>query len=81
MNNNAKAKEGKTPPSTYGVLGLMEWNALIPVGRSTLRVHFSGGTVTGFGVTPAKFTTDNPAVQLLIEQSHWFRSGRIFRIA
>ncbi len=45
---------------TYGVNGMMEWNAIIPVGRTSVRVHFTGGTVTGYGVSPATFTTDNP---------------------
>lgn len=41
---------------TYGVNGMMEWNAIIPVGRTSVRVHFTGGTVTGYGVSPATFT-------------------------
>jgi len=62
---------------TYGVNGMMEWNAIIPAGRTTVRVHFTGGTVTGYGVSPATFTTDNPAVIHLIEHSHWFRNRKI----
>lgn len=62
---------------TYGVSGMMEWNALIPAGRTTVRVHFTGGTMTGYGVSPATFTTDNPAVIHLIEHSHWFRNRKI----
>lgn len=62
---------------TYGVTGMMEWNALIPAGRSTVRIHFSGGTLTGYGVTPATYTTSNPAVMHLIESSFWFKTGRI----
>ena len=62
---------------TYGVAGMMEWNALIPVGRTTLRVHFTGGAVPGYGVSPATITTDNPAVIHLIEQSHWFKKRKI----
>ncbi len=65
---------------TYGVNGMMEWHAMIPVGRSVLRVHFSGGTVTGYGVTPATFTTDNPAVIYLIENSYWFRKNKIIKL-
>ena len=65
---------------TYGVMGMMEWNALIPVGRSTLRVHFSGGTLTGYGATPATFTTDNPAVMRLIEDSYWYKIRKIRKI-
>lgn len=62
---------------TYGVNGMIEWNALIPAGRTTLRVHFKGGSVTGYGVSPAIFTTDNPAVIHIIEHSHWFRDRKI----
>ena len=62
---------------TYGVNGMMEWNAIIPVGRTSVRVHFTDGTVTGYGVSPATFTTDNPAVIHLIENSHWFRHRKI----
>lgn len=65
----------------YGVEGMMEWNALISAGNCTVRVHFSGGTVTGYGVTPATFTTGNPAVMHLIEHSIWFRSGKIKLLA
>ncbi len=65
---------------TYAVAGMMEWNVLIPAGRSTVRVHFSGGTVTGYGVSPATYTTENPAVMHLIEASFWYRSGKIKRL-
>lgn len=63
---------------TYAVRGMMEWNALIPAGRSTLRVRFSGGSATGYGVSPATFTTNNRAVQRIIEESSFFRNGKIF---
>lgn len=62
---------------TYGVAGMMEWNALITAGRATVRVHFTGGTVTGYGVTPATFSTDNSALQEIIENSYWYKKGRI----
>lgn len=80
MKEKNKVKEQPPVSTTYGVMGLMEWNALIPIGRSTLRVHFSGGTVTGYGVTPATFTTDNPAIKHLIETSYWFQSKKIVKI-
>lgn len=75
-----KTTNEKPKTVTYGVNGMMEWNALIPAGKSTLRVHFSGGTATGYGVSPAIFTTDNPAVMHLIETSYWYRIGKIIRI-
>lgn len=61
----------------YGVKGLMEWQALIKVGKATLHVPFTGGTLTGYGVTPATFTTSNVFYQKMIEDSDYFRSGKI----
>lgn len=62
---------------TYAVKGLMEFQALIPAGRSVIRVPFTGGSLSGYGVTPATFTTSDPAMQHLIELSADFRRGRI----
>lgn len=62
---------------TYGVKGLMEWQALIKVGKATLHVPFTGGTLTGYGVTPAMFTTSNVFYQKMIENSDYFHSGKI----
>ena len=63
---------------TYGVNGLMEWDTTIPVGKATMKVHFSGGSLTGFGVTPATFTTEDPMKQMIIEKSDYFKRGKIF---
>ena len=68
---NAKRK-------TSGVSGYMEWVALIECGKATVKVHFSGGSLTGYGVTPAEFTTQNPMTQAIIENSKEFKSGKIF---
>lgn len=56
----------------------MEWVALIECGKATVKVHFSGGSLTGYGVTPAEFTTQNPMTQAIIENSKAFKSGKIF---
>lgn len=56
----------------------MEWIALIECGKATVKVHFSGGSLTGYGVTPAEFTTQNPMTQAIIENSKEFKSGKIF---
>lgn len=56
----------------------MEWVALIECGKATVKVHFSGGCLTGYGVTPAEFTTQNPMTQAIIENSKEFKSGKIF---
>lgn len=62
---------------TYGVNGLMEWDTAIPVGKAIMKVHFSGGSLTGYGVTPATFTTEDPIKQRIIENSDYFKSGKI----
>lgn len=56
---------------------MMEWVALIPTPCNMMRIRFSGGSLSGYGVTPATYSTDNPAIQHLIENSDFFRSGRI----
>lgn len=62
---------------TYGVAGLIDWNAKIPVGKASLSVHFTGGALTKYGVTPAEFATADPVVQHIIEHSGYYTSGRI----
>lgn len=62
---------------TYGVRGLMEWICQIPVGKAHTRVEFSGGTLTPFGITPAKYTTSDPLKQQIIERSDYFKEGKI----
>ena len=61
----------------YGVIGMMEWHALIPIGKSSLNVKFTGGTLTGYGVTPAKYTTSDAVIQKMIENSEHFKNGKI----
>lgn len=62
---------------TYGVVDLIDWNARIAVGKACMSVHFTGGAITKYGVTPAEFTTTDPFTQRVIEDSEYFRSGRI----
>lgn len=62
---------------TYGAPGLMEWQALIPAGKTTVRINFSGGAMSGYGSFPARFSTDNEALQRLIENSTYFADKRI----
>lgn len=62
---------------TYGVSGLMDWTTQIKVGKGSVSVHFTGGALTAYGVTPAKYSTSNPFFQSVIENSNQFKSGRI----
>lgn len=61
----------------YGAAGYMDYVVLLPVGAGKVRVHFTGGALTAYGVTPAEFTTDSPFIQRVIENSHYFKDGRI----
>lgn len=62
---------------TYGVEGYMDWQCEIPIGRARAIVHFTGGTMTTYGVTPAEYSTGDPVKQRIIEGSPQFKSGRI----
>lgn len=62
---------------TYGVSGLMDWTTQIKAGKGSVSVHFTGGALTAYGVTPAKFSTSNPFFQNVIENSEQYKSGRI----
>lgn len=62
---------------TYSAKGLMEWQCQIVVGKTLMHVPFTGGTQTGYGVTPAKYTTSDPVIQAVIEHSDYYRRGRI----
>lgn len=63
--------------TTYGVYNLIEWHALLRMGKATVKVHFTGGSITTQGVTPATFTTENPVIQFAIEKSPEFACGKI----
>lgn len=65
---------------TYGVIGINEWHTNIPLGKASVRVSFTGGATTLNGVIPAAYTTDNPIVQMAIERSQAFLSGKIKKI-
>lgn len=66
---------------TYGVSGMMEYQAIIKIGKATMKVPFSEGSMTAMGVNPARFTTENYMVQQAIEQSGEFRRGRIYKVS
>lgn len=65
---------------TYGAPGLMEWQAQIKVGKATFNFCFSGGTLTGYGVTPAIYTTSNKVYQAIIENSNYYKTGKIILV-
>lgn len=67
----------KKSRKVYGVYNIVEWLAIIKAGKASVKVLFSGGAMTTQGVTPATHSTTNPVVQLAIERSSDFRSGKI----
>lgn len=78
-----KENRNRRSPLTYGVNGLMEWMVYLPTGsthKPYIPVCFEGGQISGYGIAPAKFTTSDPYIQQLIEQSEWYRRGKIFII-
>lgn len=62
---------------TYGVFGMMEYQSIIKIGRATLKVLFTDGSITSLGQTPAQYTTSDFIVQHAIENSSDFKRGRI----
>lgn len=62
---------------TYGVYGMMEYQTIIKIGRATLKVLFTDGSMTAIGQNPAKYTTNDFLVQRAIENSSEFKKGRI----
>ena len=64
---------------TYAIRGYLEYEALIPVGSGKVRIHFDGGSLTGYGSTPATFSTCDRVLQTIIEKSELWKSGKITR--
>lgn len=62
---------------TYGVTGMMEYQAMVPVGKRYVGVLFSDGTVSAFGMNPATYTTESLLMQQSIERSSDYKRGLI----
>ena len=61
----------------YGVRGLMDWVAIIRVGKASFHIPFKGGSMTAFGIVPATYMTADKAMQHIIENSDYFKDGKI----
>lgn len=62
---------------TYAIYGLIDFKCEVQAGVMQIPVEFSGGHVSGYGITPAVFTTADPVLQRSIERTSLFTSGRI----
>ena len=60
----------------YGAPGLQEWTLVLGNGPR-LHLHFEHGSQTAFGASPAEYRTENKFFQTIIEQSNYFKEGRI----
>ncbi len=56
---------------------MTEWEILLPVAGRIMKIPFSGGTISGTGIRPAAFTTQNEIIQFALENSLHFKSGRV----
>lgn len=65
---------------TYGVYGMMEYQTIIKIGRATLKVLFTDGSITSIGQNPAMYTTSDFLVQRAIENSSEYKKGRIMKV-
>lgn len=61
----------------YGIMGLLEWHGTLSFNGSKVKVSFTGGTTTHFGVAPASFSTSNSIIQYIIENSEQYKKGFI----
>lgn len=66
---------------TYLAQGLIEWRIQLPLPpneeRKTVDIEFTGGQYTGYGISPARYTTQDPLIQDALERTSWFKSGKI----
>ncbi|MCH5232004.1 MAG: hypothetical protein J1E78_00090 [Muribaculaceae bacterium] len=63
---------------TYYAKGLLEWQVALKHNGIVLRLCFSGGSMGSNGVIPARYETDNPVIQRIIEGSDYFKEKRIY---
>lgn len=67
--------------NTYGVNGMMEFQAVLKVGKTNLKVQFSDGSFNASSRKPATYTTDDLMVQHAIENSAEFKRGLIHKVS
>ena len=62
---------------TYIAKGLIEYQMSIDLHGAIVRICFSGGSMGTNGVISARYSTDNPAIQRIIENSPQFKTRRV----
>lgn len=56
---------------------MLEWHGTLESHGIRMKVDFTNGSVTGYGVAPATFMTKDELTQHIIENSNEFKRGRI----
>lgn len=56
---------------------MMEYQTIVRVGKNSVKVNFSGGSISNGCMQPARFSTKNLIIQNAIETSDEFMKGRI----
>ncbi|MDE6576746.1 MAG: hypothetical protein K2J82_07915 [Muribaculaceae bacterium] len=62
---------------TYIAPGMLDWQMCIPVGKSRVRINFTGGFMGPNGLVSSRFSTSDPALQRIIENSPQFERRRV----
>lgn len=62
---------------TYAARGMIDWQLALNVGGAVIRICFTDGSMGSNGVIPARYTTESPAIQRMIEDSQYYKDGRI----
>lgn len=57
--------------------GLLEWHGSVNCGGVRMKVAFTNGSATAWGVAPATYTTEDELTQHIMENSDMFKDGRI----
>ncbi len=60
-----------------GINGLLEWHGIVNSHGVNMKVDFTNGSVTAYGVSPATYVTCDELTQHIIENSDQFKKGRI----
>ena len=66
---------------TYAARGLLEFQMNLDVAGATLKLCFSGGSMGSNGIIPARYSTENEAIQRMIERSPQYLERRIVAVS
>lgn len=61
----------------YSISGMMEYQTIVKVGRNSVKINFTGGSISNGCTQPARFSTKSLIIQNAIEASDEFSKGRI----